>query len=63
MADIEDKEFRKQLRSLIYDAESYKEVRTSISELITEIRNTKGSIKKKDLIRKLHDCIPPRELF
>lgn len=60
---MEDKEFRKQMRRLIRDAESYNEVRTNVSELITEISNTKGSINKKDLIHKLLECIPPREFI
>lgn len=58
-----EEEFIKQLRILIKDAENYNEVRTNVSKLITEISNTKGSIKKKDLIQKLLACIPPRELF
>jgi hypothetical protein len=60
---MEEKEFRKHLKELAKDAERYEEVRTNVIKLITEIENTKGSIKKKDLIHKLYECILPKEPF
>lgn len=60
---MEEKEFRKHLKELIRDADRYEEVRTNVIKLIREIDNKKGSIKKKDLIHKLYECVPPREPF
>ena len=60
---MEEKEFRKHLKELVRDADRYEEVSTNVIKLIREIENKKGSIKKKDLIHKLYECIPPREPF
>ena len=60
---MDEKEFEKQFLNLVTKARTFDDCVQNIYSLAREIENTKGAIKKKEVVHKLFECVPKREVL